>query len=106
MRHFKCSLCTVVKHSQKELNNHHKSKHGKLKCPDCDESFDTPSGLHRHKYRHRDKKFKCSTRGDQFPFSSQVADHQIWHTNGSRINVIMKIVIKASRMRAAYTSTN
>ena len=81
MRHFKCSLCTVVKHSQKELNNHHKSKHGKLKWPDCDESFDTPSGLHRHKYRHRDKKFKCSTCRDQFPFSSQLADHQIWHTN-------------------------
>ena len=45
-RRFKCKLCVVVKHSQNYLNNHHKESHRKLNCPDCDEIFETPSGLH------------------------------------------------------------
>ena len=78
-RRFKCKFCEVVKHSQKDLNNHHKETHGKLNCPNCDEVYDTPSGLHRHSYRHKELKFKCSKCGDKFPFQSQLDDHLIKH---------------------------
>ena len=78
-RRFKCKYCDVVKHSQKDLNNHHKQTHGKLNCPECDEVYDTPSGLHRHSFRHKELKFKCSKCGDKFPFQSQLDDHLIKH---------------------------
>ena len=78
-RRFKCKFCVAVRHSQKDLNNHHKQSHGKLNCPECDEVYDTPSGLHRHSYRHKELKFKCPKCSDKFPFQSQLDDHLIKH---------------------------
>ena len=57
VQNFKCKLCDKVVHTQKDLNNHHKENHGKLKCAECDESFTMPSSLHRHKYKHSQKNF-------------------------------------------------
>ena len=78
-RTFKCQTCSFVCHSEKERNNHHKNKHGPLTCAVCSEVFDTPSGLHRHKYRHTDLKFTCESCGDSFPFESQLKDHRVKH---------------------------
>ena len=65
---------------KKNLNDHHRKTHGDIKYPDCDEMFHTPSSLHRHNYRHKELKFKCTTCGDSFPFQFQLTDHQISHT--------------------------
>ena len=79
VRTFKCQICKYVCHSEKERNVHHKDNHGPLTCAVCNEGFDTPSGLHRHKYRHTDLKFTCETCGEQFPFESQLKDHRAKH---------------------------
>ena len=72
---FKCQVCKFVCHCEKERNTHHKDNHGPLTCAVCSEGFNTPSGLHRHKYRHTDLKFTCETCGERFPFESQLKDH-------------------------------
>ena len=76
---FKCQICKFVCHSEKERNTHHKDNHGPLTCAVCGEVYDTPSGLHRHKYRHSDLKFMCITCREQFPFKSQLKDHRTKH---------------------------
>ena len=76
---FKCQVCKFICHSEKERNTHHKDNHGPLTCAVCNEGFDTPSGLHRHKYCHTDLKFTCETCGEQFPFESQLKDHRVKH---------------------------
>ena len=50
-----------------------------LTCAVCSEGFDTPSGLHRHKYHYTDLKFTCETCGERFPFESQLKDHRVKH---------------------------
>ena len=60
---FKCQICKVVCHSEKEWNTHHKDNHS----------------LHQHKYQHTDLKFTCESCGEQFPFESQLKDHRIKH---------------------------
>ena len=76
-RTFKCQICKLICHSEKERNQHHKDNHGPLTCAVCNEGFDTPSGLHRHKYHHTDLKFTCETCGERFPFESQLKDHRV-----------------------------
>ena len=71
---FKCPSCDHISPSEKERNQHHKTAHGTLKCAVCDDTFDTPSGLHRHKYKHTDL--------NKFPFSSQLKEHRIKHLTG------------------------
>ena len=66
-RTFKCQICQFICHSERERNKHHKDNHGPLTCVVCNEGFNTPSGLHRHKYRHTDLKFTCETCGERFP---------------------------------------
>ena len=67
---------------KKERNTHHKDNHGSLTCAVCNEVYETPSDLHRHKYRHTDKKFTCETCREQFPFESQFKDHCTKHLTG------------------------
>ena len=74
-RTFKCQICKFICHSEKERNKHHKDNHGPLTRAVCKEGFNTPSGLHRHKYHHTDLKFTCETCGERFPFESQLKDH-------------------------------
>ena len=78
-RSFRCQRCKYICHSEKERNQHHKDNHGPLSCAVCSEVFETPSGLHRHKYRHTDLKFTCESCGENFPFESQLKDHRIKH---------------------------
>ena len=82
LRSFKCPSCDHRARSEKERNQHHKTAHGILKCAVCEDTFDTPSRLHRHKYKHSDLNFICETCGDKFPFSSQLKDHRIKHLTG------------------------
>ena len=82
LRSFKCPSCDQISRSEKERNQHHKTAHGTLKCAVCDDIFETPSGLHRHQYKHKDLNFMCETCGDKFPFSSQLKEHRITHLMG------------------------
>ena len=82
LRSFKCPSCDHISRSEKERNQHHKTSHGSLKCAVCDDIFETPSGLHRHQYKHKDLNFMCETCGDKFPFSSQLKEHRITHLTG------------------------
>ena len=82
VRSFKCPSCDHTSRSEKEQNQHHKTVHSMLKCAVCDDSFNTPSGLHHHKYKHMNLNFVCETCGDKFPFSSQLKEHWIKHLKG------------------------
>ena len=83
-RKMKCPSCPKMCSSTKERNAHHKKTHGKLSCAVCNEKFDTPSALDKHKYKHIDQKFKCADCGESYPFESQLKDHRMKHrTNKS-----------------------
>ena len=45
----------------------------------CNETFSTPSALHRHHYKHKDLRYACSKCGKSFPFSSDHNNHEISH---------------------------
>ena len=81
-RKMKCPSCPKICSSTKERNEHHKEKHGKLTCAVCNEVFDTPSALDKHKYKHVEQKFKCADCGEAYPFESQLKEHRMKHRTG------------------------
>ena len=80
-RKFTCIQCKVVKYSLQELNHHFRSTHQPLICQDCNKSFATPSGLHKHSYMHQATPFKCDKCEKSYPFQSQLSSHLLTHTN-------------------------
>ena len=76
---FSCKLCTVVCASTKELIQHHQQKHNILYCDACSKAFNNPSSLVRHKYTHKELKFKCSDCDQQFAFESNLQMHRVSH---------------------------
>ena len=78
-RKMKCPSCPKICGSMKERNDHHKEAHGKLTCAVCSESFDTPSALDKHKYRHVEQRFKCTDCDEVYPFESQLKEHRMKH---------------------------
>ena len=80
-RKFTCIQCKVVKYSLQELNHHFRSTHQPLICQDCNKSFATPSGLHKHSYVHQATPFKCDKCEKSYPFQSQLSSHLLTHTN-------------------------
>ena len=78
-RKMKCPSCPRICGSTKERNDHHKKAHGKMTCVVCNEVFDTPSTLDKHKYKHVDQKFKCEDCGESYPFESQLKQHRMKH---------------------------
>ena len=76
---FSCKLCTVVCASTKELIQHHQQKHNILYCDACSKAFNNPSSLARHKYTHKELKFKCSDCDQQFAFESNLQMHRVSH---------------------------
>ena len=75
----KCPSCPKICSSTKERNDHHKEAHGKLICAVCNEQFETPSALDKHKYKHMDQKFTCNDCQESYPFKSQLKDHRMKH---------------------------
>ena len=103
VRTFRCQICKFICHSEKERNKHHKDNHGPLTCVVCNEGFDTPSGLHRHKYRHTDLKFTCETCGERFPFKSQLKDHQVKHLTNHRHSCFAKDCGQSFKNKSSLT---
>ena len=80
-RKFKCPKCKQVNYSVQELNAHYRESHSPVKCGSCTKTFATPSGLHKHKYVHQEKRFKCKDCDKTYPFLSQLESHEITHLN-------------------------
>ena len=103
VRTFKCQECQFTCHSKKDRNTHHKDNHRPLTCAVCNEVFNTPSSLHRHKYRHSDLKFTYETCGKQYPFDSQLKDHQIKHLTGKGHMCFAKQCRKTCKNKSSLT---
>ena len=62
-----------------ELNSHFKESHPPVICDICKESFNTPSTLSQHKYKHRKLEFSCDQCSKLFPFMSDQHLHMNTH---------------------------
>ena len=78
-RMFKCAKCVFVFSSILELNDHFLAKHRKLKCDNCEKSFEKPRSYAKHKYQHKQSKHTCDICGKGFAFSSRLAAHRPVH---------------------------
>ena len=80
-RVFKCTKCNFKESNLKRLRDHYRSKHGKLKCPECKEEFNTPSALRKHLYYHSEKvnKKSCPDCPKTFTFDSELKQHRLTH---------------------------
>ena len=74
-----CFLCGDKFPSTKTYNTHFKSMHDGLTCRDCGCDFNSPLSLKKHSYTHKDLDFKCRHCEKQFPFRSQMLQHQSTH---------------------------
>ena len=78
-RKFGCKLCDTICSSNKELTKHHQLKHNILYCDECSKAFNYPSSLAKHKYSHKELRFKCSDCNESFAFESKLKAHRISH---------------------------
>ena len=70
-RKFSCVKCVEKFEIQKELNDHFHAAHLPVKCDLCQEHFDTPAAMLRHKYKHYDYMYECKICDKGFQFESQ-----------------------------------
>ena len=66
----------------RELNAHFISSQRRVKCDMCDELFNTPSSLKKHKYTHSEDKYKCRSCNHALPLESQLCSHHHSHRRG------------------------
>ena len=67
-------------HSKRDLNNHHRSTHTTIQCPDCSRVFLTPDALQRHRYVHYiEHQYKCHLCDKVVSFKSDLAMHMSIH---------------------------
>ena len=83
-RKYRCRMCKTGVNSAKELLDHHIDKHGIIYCPVCQKAFNNPLSLERHKYMHKEKRFRCSTCNEGFQFMSQLRLHKVTHQRHSK----------------------
>ena len=81
-RAFKCSCCSKRTTTLKELNAHFIQNHRRVKCDICEEEFNTPSSLKKHKYTHCAEKYACRSCDREFPFEGQLRSHHHSHCRG------------------------
>ena len=89
-RAFKCSCCSKRTIKLHELNAHFISTHHRVKCDMCDQYFNTPSSLKKHKYPHSDEKYACLSCDCEFPFESQLHSHHYSHRRGRSYLCVFK----------------
>ena len=81
-RAFKCSYYNKHMMTLWELNAHFINTHRQVKCDMCNQYFNTPSSLKKHKYTHSDEKYACRSCDCEFPFKSQLHSHHHSHHRG------------------------
>ena len=69
----------MVTDSQALANKHYHKNHPPLKCPNCEQLFNNPCSLQRHKYSHLELKFPCRSCSRSFPFESDLINHRLKH---------------------------
>ena len=78
-RKFSCVKCVEKFETQKELNDHFHAAHPLVKCNLCQEHFDTPVAMLRHKYKHYEYMYECKICDKGFQFESQKREHMRVH---------------------------
>ena len=80
---FHCIYCSTTTDSKRELNTHHRSRHGIMRCVDCDKTFPTPDSLQRHRYIHQQEHehYKCEICDYITAFESDMQRHKIQHVD-------------------------
>ena len=78
-RKFSCVKCVEKFETQKELNDHFCVAHLPVKCDLCQEHFDTPAAMLRHKYKHYEYMYECKICDKGFQFESQKCEHMRVH---------------------------
>ena len=79
MRCFYCDE-TEIFHSKRELNEHHRTTHTTVQCPDCCRVFPTLDALQRHRYVHNTThQFKCHICNKICGFKSDLDMHMTVH---------------------------
>ena len=78
-RYFLCPVCNIHKASTQRLNEHFKRRHAAFKCEKCEKSFNTPSGLARHRYTHEQTQHFCNQCGKGYYFVGELNQHSLTH---------------------------
>ena len=76
-----CRMCEVRVDTTQELKLHHTSSHGIMYCKTCTKAFNNQLSLTRHEYEHKSRPYSCTVCGEDFPFESQLATHELSHSD-------------------------
>ena len=81
-KRFKCTKCDNHYGTLKQLNNHFRMNHQKVRCNECGKICKTPSTLRQHAYSHtQGEKYKCKYCQETFTFKSYLKVHLIKHSD-------------------------
>ena len=80
-----CKMCEKSFPSVRDLNTHHRAKHGIVKCHHCSKAFGTRTALDKHMYNHRNLDFLCVICGKRFAFQSRLDQHKLVHQTESAL---------------------
>ena len=78
-RTFRCQQCAFKCDTQGKMNEHFRSTHLPVKCPECDDTFTTPNTLARHRYTHGELTKVCRDCDKKFAFVHELKIHQFSH---------------------------
>ena len=76
---FLCKKCCQNFGSQGEVNEHFRTTHPPVQCDICQNTFDTPAAMVKHKYHHYEYMYECNHCGKGFHFESQLREHLCVH---------------------------
>ena len=79
LRTFKCQQCAFRSDTQGKMNNHFRSSHPPVKCPECDDTFTTLNALARHRYTHGELTKACRDCDKKFAFAHELKIHRFGH---------------------------
>ncbi|KPI96794.1 Zinc finger protein 184 [Papilio xuthus] len=85
----RCHMCNKYCINHVHMEHHYRKMHYdgsvKLKCNQCDRTYDTPRNLRKHKSNvHSDKQFICDDCGETFNTKCKIKIHVLRHTTIKR----------------------
>ena len=72
---FPCEKCHQNFGSQRDINEHFRTTHPRVQCNICQNTFDTPAVMVKHKYHHYKYMYECDHFRKGFHFESQLRKH-------------------------------